>query len=117
MSIQGNIGQNVLDLNASGVDTVLLDFNERVAVSQLSLFNVSGSNATITIYVSPDLTSASGKLVATEIIPSQESWGPKEIIGQGYGPEENLIVVNTTVGALIGDVNAKLTYIEYTGSS
>ena len=117
MSIKGNLGQAVLDINASGVDTTVLDYSNRTAVSALSFYNTTGANADIEIYYSPNTTSASGTLIATNAIAANTSWLPIEVIGQGFTSSENIIVVNTTGGAGAGDVNAKLTYINYTGSS
>jgi hypothetical protein len=117
MSIKGNLGQAVLDIGAVGVDTVLLDFDNRVAVTALSLYNTTGANADIEVYYSPDTTSASGKLIASQSIAAGEAWLPTEVIGQGFPVNENVIVVDTTGGAVAGNVNAKMTYINYTGSS
>ena len=116
MSIKGNIGQAVLDLAVFSNDTVVLDFNDRVAVSALSIHNTSAADREIFFFESPDQTSANGKRVAIHTLAGGASEDVDEIIGQGYSSAQNIIAVVQTVGAL-GDVNAKLTYIQYTGGS
>lgn len=113
MAIKGNIGQPALDLAVA--DTVVLDFTDRVAVTTLSLFNKSGAARVVTVFESPDLTSAAGKQIAVHTLATMTSVDIVEVIGQGYTPAQNIITTVDTGST--GDVNAKLTYIQYTGSS
>lgn len=113
MSIKGNIGQGVVDLDTT--DIVVLNFSSRVAVTSLSIYNGAGAARVVDFYESPNLTSASGKKIATHSLDSAASADVDEIIGQGYSSSQNIIAVVDT-GSL-GDINAKLTYIQYTGSS
>lgn len=113
MSIKGNIGQPALDLATA--DTVVLDFTDRVSVTALSLFNKSGASRVVKFFESPNLTSASGKQVAVYTLATMASVDVAEIIGQGYAAAQN--IVTTVDTGSTGDVNAKLTYIQYTGSS
>lgn len=117
MSIKGNIGQVTTDIAAVSIDSVVLDFDNRVAVSALSIHNTTTTDREVWFYASPNLTSASGKRVARHTLAGGASEDVGEIIGQGYDPNENVIAVVQTAGAVSGDLNHKLTYIEYTGGS
>jgi len=116
MSIKGNIGQALVDLAAFGNDTVILDFTNRVAVSALSIHNTTAADREIHFFESTDQTSANGERIAVHTLAGGASEDVGEIIGQGYSSTQNIIAVVQTVGAA-GDVNAKLTYIQYAGGS
>lgn len=113
MAIKGNIGQPALDLAVA--DTVVLDFSDRVAVTALSLFNKSGASRVVKVYESPDLTSAAGKQIAIYTMATMTSVDIAEAIGQGYAATQN--IVTTVDTGSTGDVNVKLSYIQYTGNS
>jgi len=116
MSIKGNIGQALIDLAAFGDDTTVLAFNDRVAVSALSIHNTTAADREIYFYESTDQTSANGERIAVHTLAGGASEDVGEIIGQGYASTQNIVAVVQTVGAA-GDVNVKLTYIQYTGGS
>ena len=85
MSIQSNVGLGVTDIGTT--DTALLnpaDPYTRQAVSAFSLHNTTVATITVTIYESPDLTSASGDQVAVHAVPPGDSVDVVEVIGQGY---------------------------------
>lgn len=113
MSIKGNIGQPALDLATA--DTAVLNFTDRVAATALSLFNKSAGSRVVTFFESPNLTSASGKQIAVYTLATMTSVDVTEVIGQGYTAAQN--IVTTVDTGSTGDVNAKLTYIQYTGSA
>lgn len=120
MAIRTGISAAVIELAAATTDTVILAgqaAGSRAAVSALSLFNTSGANRDVEIYESPDNTSASGTLVATVSLAALESYQVAECIGQGFASGQRLIAVQTTGGAALGDVTAKLTYTVYTAGS
>jgi hypothetical protein len=117
MSLKGNIGLAVADLAAVSVDTVLLDLTTRVAVTGLSIHNTLTADRLVYLYESPDATSASGKRIAAYTVAGAEAVDVNEIIGQGYESTMNIIAVQQTAGAAAGDLNAKLTYLNYTGTS
>lgn len=116
MSIKGNVGQAVLGLAAFGDDSTVIDFSDRVAITAMSLHNTVATDRTVHFFESPDTTSASGTRIAVHTLPAGESVDLGEIIGQGYLPTQNIIAVVQTVG-IADDLNVKLTYILYTGSS
>lgn len=109
MTIRGNIGSSPIDILAT--DTTILDpisgSVERVSVSGFSLHSTAVGTVTVTIYESPDLTSASGTAVAYYSLSQNESVDVNECIGQGY--TQNIIAVASGVG-----VNAKISYTTYT---
>lgn len=119
MSIKGNIGQDTRDLGASLADTTIINFANRVAITEFSLHNLGSIDAEVWFFASPDLTSASGKRVAVTFLATDDirsSYQVTELL-QGYEPGENIIAVVQTAAVSIGDVNIKLTYTEYTGDS
>jgi hypothetical protein len=116
MAIKGNIGQATLDIGAVSIDTAVINFANRVAITAASLHNTTASNRAVTLYASPDTTSASGKKIADYTLAANRSEDISEIIGQGY-EGENVIAVASTGGAVAGDLNIKVTYIQYTGDS
>lgn len=117
MAIVGNVGVLTTDIGAVGIDTVVFDFTNRIAVSAFSIHNTLTANRTVSVYASPNLTSASGKRVAVYNFGPDDSFDINEVIGQGYAAQENVIVVQDTAGGVLGDLNFKLTYTNYTGGS
>lgn len=113
MTIRGNIGLGVVDIGTG--DTVLLNVAdlvgiERVAVSVASLHNTDTvATINVTIFESPDLTSAAGKAVATLTISPSYEEDINAIIGQGY-ESSKLIAVADAVGT-----NARLSVTTYDG--
>lgn len=109
MAIRGNISAPPIAVIA-GDTTILAPVTatiERVAVSGFSLHNNFAGNITVTVYESPNLTSASGIAVARYSLAQDESVDVNECIGQGY--VQNIIAVASGVG-----VNAKISYTTYT---
>lgn len=109
MAIRGNIGSAPIPIIA-GDTTILQPVSgsvERVAVSGFSLHSNAVGVITVTIYESPDLTSASGTAIAYYSLAQNESVDVNECIGQGY--TQNIIAVASGVG-----VNAKISYTSYT---
>lgn len=117
MAIYSNKTEGVQDLAASSADKVLHNQANRTAITGFSIFNESGANAAVDIYESPDNTSASGTKRATYTIADDESVDIIEFIGQGMKADIRIIAVVTTGGLVAGDLNSKITYTEYTGSS
>lgn len=117
MAIKGNVPQGVIDLAAVSVDTVLFDNTERTAISAISIHNINAASREVFIYISPNLTSASGKIVAVYNLSPDESADINELLGQGLSSTEQIIGVQQTAGAVSGDLNCKLTFTQYSGSS
>ena len=119
MSIKGNKGQATLDLGATGADTVVIDFDNRVDITRCSLHNQGSIDAEVWFYASPDLTSASGKRVAVSWLATDDVLSSRQIteLLQGYSNNEQVIAVVQTGGIGAGDVNIKITYTEYSGGS
>lgn len=113
MAIKSNVGIGVTDIGTT--DTTLYepaDPIDRVAFTACSLYNDSGASRTVSIYESPNLTSASGELIATYILADDASEDVIEIIGQGYAQGENLIIKADATGCTF-----RATITEYTGGS
>ncbi len=114
MAIKGNVGTGIIAILAS--DTTLLDAasgtRERAAVTAAYMHNTSASTVTVNIYISPDLTSASGAIIDTYSMNAGSTMDISGIIGQGFGPTNNIIAVGSGTG-----INAYLTIIEYTAGS
>lgn len=115
MAIKSNVPVPVIEV--ADVDTVLLrplSPITRAAVQTFVLHNPSGANVTITIFESPDETTASGTQVAEYILGPDETADVFEVVGQSYASAlpQNLIAIADVVGA-----NARLTITQYDGSS
>jgi hypothetical protein len=110
MSIRGNVGVGTVAVLAG--DTTLYDppaTVERYAISALSLHNTTAAPVTVTLYNSPNLTSASGVRNAQYAIPANQSVDVVELIGQGF-TTRNIIAVGSGVG-----VNATMSVTTYDG--
>lgn len=112
MTIKGNVGLGVVDIGTS--DTVILNVAsitgaDRVSISAASLHNTTASSVTVTIYESPDLTSASGDQIAIISIAPVYEEDINGIIGQGY-ENTNLIAVASAAG-----VNVRTSVTTYDG--
>ena len=114
MAIKGNVGLGIINILTT--DTVLLNPDdgdrERAAVSAAYIHNDGGVTIIVEIYISPDLTSASGDRIDYYSIADNESVDISGIIAQGFGATDNIIAVADVVGC-----NAYRTIVEYTGGS
>lgn len=115
MAIKSNVAIPVQDIGAT--DTLLLQATgsvTRYGVQSCVFHNTSASNRTVTVYESPDGTSASGDQVAVYTLAPNESADIIEIVGQSYtaaGPE-NIVAQASGTG-----VNARITVTQYDGNS
>lgn len=118
MAIRTGISPAPIALAAVSTDTTLLAAitGSRLQVTALSLYNNAASPRTVGIYDSSNTTSASGTLIATYTIDAGASVDVVEMIGQGLAATRNLIGRQTTGGALLGDVNAKITYTNFSAA-
>ncbi len=111
-TITGNVGTGTISVGTS--DTTLLDPDsgdrDRAAVSAAWLHNdgSAGGNVTVEIFVSPDLTSASGERVDRYVVGDNASVDISGIIGQGFSATGNIIAKADVTGAI-----AYLTITEY----
>ncbi len=116
MAIKGNVGVGPIAVGTS--DTTLLDaaVGDRVrsGVSAAWIHNDGSAAATVTIeiFVSPDLTSASGERVEYISVDDNKSIDISSIIGQGFSSTDNIIAKASATGSI-----AYLTIVEYTESS
>lgn len=111
MSIRGNVPIGTVAVLAA--DTTIYDppsTVERYAISAFSLHNTTGAPVTVTIYNSPNLTSASGVRNAQYAVPANQSVDVIELIGQGFATTRNIIAVGSGVG-----VNATMSVTTYDG--
>lgn len=111
MSIKGNVGLGTISVLAG--DTTIIDQNApvtRYAIGAFSLHNTTAAAVTVTVFTSPNLTSASGKRVASYSVPGNQSVDVVELIGQGFPIATNVIAVGSGVG-----VNATASITQYDG--
>jgi hypothetical protein len=88
----------------------------RQAVTGFSIFNTTASTSlTVSIYESPDTTSAAGKKIASYTLPGLSSIDVVVCIGQGYSTGQNLVA--KAGSGSTGDLNAKVTWTAYTAGS
>lgn len=121
MAVRVNLTDGVQQLGASSADVVLHNQAVRTAINAFNLRNTLAVNVQVSIYDSPDDTSASGEKIA------QLTMGPAgtldetldviEAIGQAYTANIRIVGVIDTAGVSAGEVTAKITYTEYTGDS
>lgn len=122
MAVRVNLTNGIGISAATGVDEpVHNDPINRTSVSAWALFNESDVNVELTIYDSPDATSAAGAPVANFTMGpkgrADDSRDVNEVIGQAYNAGRFIIMVVDTVGLLGGEIVSKITYTEYTGDS
>ncbi len=109
MTIKGNVGSGVVAVLAA--DTTLWDLSaERAAITAASLHNTNALAVTVTVYISPNLTSASGAVVDFISLATNETKDIGGLIGEGITNAQNVILVGSLTG-----VNAISTITEYTG--
>lgn len=98
MAIQANKDLGLIEVATS--DTTLATVGasfERLDVTACVLHNPTGAAVTVTLYESPDLTSASGQQVAAYTVAAGESEQVFEVLGQGY-ETTNLIATASAAG-------------------
>lgn len=103
--ITANIGLPALGLTTS--DTALINLSGstlREGVQNAVVTNTTGSPITVSLYESPDATSASGLLIWSESVPANDDAIITGVVGQGFEQGQNLIATASAVG-----VNIKLT--------
>lgn len=90
-------------VSLTGGDNTLVDFSSltdvgRYGVTACSLYNNNATTETVSIYRSPNTTSASGTLLDVVSIPrdSQEDVGG--LIGLAIGNSDNIIAVSSATG-------------------
>lgn len=113
MAVQRNIGTDPIAVLAA--DTTILaaaGANNRVVAGSLLAYNSTGAGVTVSIYDSPDLTSAGGTLISEEIVPANGSLVFTDLVSVGFDGDRNIIAVGGAVG-----VDAKLTYTLFTDGS
>jgi len=113
MAIKSNVGVPLVAIAVA--DTTVLNPVapvERIAVTACVLHNTNASSRTITLWESPNLTSASGTEIAVYEIGPDESADVEEIIGQGYLVGRNIIAQASGVG-----VNVVSTVTQYDAGS
>lgn len=108
MSIRSNLGAGVVPVLTT--DTTLFTKGndvDRYQVGACNVYNTTGATIVLSVYISPDLTSASGALVDTVSIGANSEIDVNSIVGQGY-TAQNIIVLADAIG-----LNASLTRTEY----
>lgn len=108
MPIKSGVGTGVISVLAA--DTTILDTTDRVLITASSCHNTNAAGVTVTFYISPNLTSASGKVVDKVVLATNETKDVSGIIAEGYVAAENIIAVGTLTG-----VNCTTTFVQYSG--
>jgi len=108
MSVRTNIGNGVV--NVATTDTILFTpvAIDRYQVGSCNVHNTTVADIVVSVYVSPDTTSAAGDLVFTGTVGAGSEIDINSIVGQGY-IAQNIIIVGAAIG-----LNAQLTRTEYT---
>jgi hypothetical protein len=121
MAVKVNLSSGVQQLAASAADKSVHNQVVRSAITAFSLYNTLAINVSLTVYESPNGTSASGEPVANLTLgpvgSEDDSIDVPEVIGQGYDADIQLIVVINTAAVSLGELLAKLTYTQFTGDS
>lgn len=109
MAIKSNVGIGPTD--ALTTDTIIYQpaAIDRYAVGAFNLHNTTGGEIIVSVYVSPDLTSASGKRVGLFGIPAGGEVDVNSVVGEGYTVAQNIIASADFVGS-----NATITVTQYT---
>jgi hypothetical protein len=103
--ITANIGLAATSLTTG--DTALINLSGsdlREGVQNAIATNTTGAAITVSLYESPDATSASGVLIWSQDIPANDDAIITGVVGQGFEQGQNLIATASAVG-----VNVKLT--------
>lgn len=121
MAVRVGLSDGVQELGASAADVVVHNKTTRTVISAFSIFNTTANNVDLSVYDSPDDTSASGEEIANFTMgpkgAADDELDVNAAIGQGYAANQRCIVVINTAGIAAGGLNTKLTYTEYTGNS
>lgn len=108
MSIRSNLGTGPIAIETT--DTVIFAPSgiDRYAVTALNIHNTTATRIQVEFFISPNLTSASGKRVDYVDLFGNDEIDVNGIVGQGY-ENQNVIAKAATAG-----INASLTRTEYT---
>jgi hypothetical protein len=121
MAVRVNLTDGVQQLGASSADVSLHNKTVRTAINAFNLRNTLATNVQVSIYDSPDATSAAGEKIAQLTLgPAgslDETLDVVEAIGQAYAATIQIVAVVDTAGVLAGEVTGKITYTQYTGDS
>lgn len=114
MATRSNLGTGIVSIVGAGDTTIFTPSGiERYQVGSFNVFNSSAGALTLNVYISPDLTSASGKLIFTQTIASFAEIDVNTVVGQGYLLDN---VIGTVTEATNG-LSAQLTRTEYDSGS
>lgn len=91
-------------------DTVLINTVglDRQVISSGIIHNTTAGVITVNFYDSPDLTSASGSLIASISVGANTQKNITDLIGQSFPVNQNLIAVGTAAGT-----NSRITVTQY----
>ncbi len=108
MAIKTGLSNDVVAVLAA--DTVIYTVSTDTR-AKVEAFNAHATAAaTVTFYISPDDTSASGDVVGSYTFALGEDLDINALVGQGYDAGKRIIAVADVTG-----VNASLTYTLWTG--
>ena len=108
MAIKVGLGTGVVNILTT--DTVIFSpvSIDRYEISAFNIHNTTGVAIIVSVYVSPDSTSASGDKIQQVSVGADASVDINGVIGQGY-TTDNIIAVAAAVG-----LNASLSRTEFT---
>ncbi len=97
MTIKANLGTGPINIGTS--DTVILDssstgFNKRYNIGSINVKNNSLGDVIVAFFVSPDLTTAAGTLVANIKIASTRERDVNPLSGMGFKLGQNIIAIS-----------------------
>jgi hypothetical protein len=107
MAIKSNIGVGVISVGTG--DTTIYQLTaptQRYAITESNAHNSAASATTLEVYISPNLTSASGKIVSKMTIPPGQDFDVNAILG--LGTIQNVIAKASQAG-----INMTLSKTEY----
>lgn len=99
MTVNVNLGTDVIDVIVA--DTTILNNANRVSIGAMNLQNNAVVDRTVTFYISPDLTSAAGKIVSVVTVAAGKDRDINAIIGQGYTASKNIITTASGVDTVL----------------
>jgi hypothetical protein len=98
MAIRSDIDFGLIAVGTSDTTVIQLPFGvERVGVTAASVHNTTGANRVLTLWESPNLTSASGSVIAEYTVLPDSSVDIQEVLGQGY-ENTNIIAQASSAG-------------------
>lgn len=109
MAIRSDVDLGLVSVGTGDTAVIAVPSNvERIGITAASAHNTTGGELDLTLWESPDLTSASGDQVANYTINAGDSVDIQEVLGQSY-ENTNIIAQGSAAG-----INFRATCTTYT---